>query len=490
MKKFLLTLLAVMMFATIGTLNVLAERPQKHQFDSYISFGDSFTRGMGANQEHILGEGDDATDMTIRIVDGAYTTKIAEYYDIIPAKEDDNYGGQKMFGSKAATKYYPTGVFGLKLMGGLHLIKGDRYVEGEEWSEGGILKGYIKILFDLFGYNEEGEKGSEGHINDIIKKSEDPLITVNLGLADVIFDASTSTMGMVDIQNALSNPEELLTFLDEFGKSAKEKYDVWAVQFEEFIKTLKKLNKNSTIVLIGFMNPLREVCISEDVMLPLGSISDPVIALMNETTRFLAKKYGCLYVDISNGESTAIEKEWNITNITTGDAFSNFLAALHPTPSTMDYIARQVETEVDRHFAGSETDYNIAVDLIRYEDVNLVVLDGKVVDDYSMIGKTLTINTDNKKARLLQVFINNYDKDGKKTGVAVRTYLLMHRDGKYDAYCLDSTNDFIARAKLILRPILQPIEDAKKAYKDWYDHTIFGEITNAIRAIKERRVTE
>ena len=456
MKKILLTLLAVFMFATVGTANVLTEDSPK--FDSYISFGDSFTRGMGANQEHILGDEDDATNMDIRIVDGAYTTQIAEYYNIIPSKEDNNYGGQKNFGSEAKTNYYPTSVFGLKLEGGLHLVKGDRYATGEDWSEGGILTGYIEKMFELFGYNQEGNKGSEGHVDDLISDGGNALITVNLGLADVIFDASTSTMGMYDITKALENPEELVNFLIEFGKQSKAKYDVWAKNYEEFIKTIKALNKKSTIVLIGFMNPLREVCISDDVMLPLGSISDPVIALMNETSRFLAKKYGCIYVDITNGESMAIEKEWTISGIQSGGGWSvlnNFLAAIHPSPRTMDYIAREVEEAIDNRYSWFKPSSDIRVDLIRNtkEDISLVVLDGKVVDDYNVNGTTLTIDTKDKNAKVLQVFFKE-----ENDAIGVRTYVLMYRDGKYVSYCLDSTNDAKSRTSKIVTPIIKAID--------------------------------
>lgn len=96
-EKILLTLLAVLMFATTTTANVLANNSSK--FDSYITFGDSFTRGMGANQEQILGAENDATNMEIRIVDDAYTTQIADYYDLIPEKGDsedkaEQYEGQ------------------------------------------------------------------------------------------------------------------------------------------------------------------------------------------------------------------------------------------------------------------------------------------------------------------------------------------------------------------------------------------------------------
>ena len=92
------------------------------------------------------------------------------------------------------------------------------------------------------------------------------------------------------------------------------------------------------------MNPLREVCISDELVIPLGSVSDPVVALMNETLRLYAKLYGCVYVDVTNGESVAVKEELNISEIgqnALGVNFIKALAAIHPTPETMDYIAKE-----------------------------------------------------------------------------------------------------------------------------------------------------
>ena len=404
MKKILLTLLAVLMFATAGTANVLAEASD-YTYDAYISFGDSITRGLGSEGATVKHEDAEATKGNIRIVKGAYNALVgAEFVGIDATKDAEKY--YKSLTKKTANKptnYYPVAGYGLTVENALDLIS----KEPKEFEPSTDIDVYEKGIYARFGAD-----GTEGHIRTKIAGATNPLITVNLGLMDVALYSSADGTFQENIKGA-----DEKTFIAEYQKAMFRAYLKWAVNYDKLIGEIVKLRKEyvlltpvtkqATIALVGFFNPLRgvnyKVSLGEDkgfVEVPIGTILDPIVALMNETSRFLAKKYNSgdikvVYADVSNGEGYAAEEELAINDLTDGEALN---LAVHGTPSTYAYMANQIIKTINGTAYGTADDPNaIVVDLVRFaeptdanygyagasHDANdteyTVLLDGKVV---------------------------------------------------------------------------------------------------------------
>ena len=424
MKKILLTLLAVFMFATAGTANVLADEAPEKPYDIYVSFGDSITRGLGSEGATVAHDDAEASDSTIRVVKGAYNTIVGTDYDII-----DKEVKQKLY-ANPANGYYPVAAYGLTTKGTLALISGE---------DGDTGFGSIDP-FEIYG------KGKKEDIAKAIKAAKSPLITVNVGLMDVALYSSADEAfqgEMADIIKAADGDTEkaLLSIIPAYEKAMFKAYLQWAKDYDELVGKLTKLNKAETIVLVGFFNPLRgvnyEISLGENkgsIYLPIGATLDPIVALMNETSRFLAKKYTfvdslikkdtkVVYADVYNGEGYAIETEKTLNDLDV----TNIQYAIHGTAKTYEYIARQIENALSAEET-TEPSYDIVVDLVSNTtptDANKgletkvvandiaysAMLDGKKVADEKLVvkGTILTVDGDEKEDhKLLQVIETTY----------------------------------------------------------------------------------
>lgn len=441
MKKILLMLLAVFMFASIGSENTLAER----RYDAYISFGDSFTRGLGIEGTSVSSWEAESTNPNIRIVNGAYNTIVGEEFLGI----DQSNEAEKYYTSPTTDEvytsdnYYPVAGYGLGVNDIIDIIS------EEPTGTSDVYRG-----IDVYGLYGKG--GREGHIRDTIADAQNPIISFGIGLMDITMYSSADEdfqKEMFEVmQSSESDPESaLLSIIPAYEKAMFKAYQKWAADYEKLLTDILDLRKDTegvnpaTIVLVGFFNPLREVnyeiSLGEDkgsIYLPIGSFLDSIVVLMNETSRFLAKKYNdpdnalyVVYADAINGEGWAIENEATINDIfLVPDGFSLYI---HGTASTYAYIGKQIINAI--HDVNDDSkNYDISVDLIRYLETNAnegyidcygntnidpaidikltVLLDGKKLneDNYDLYGTVLTINGDGKAChKLLQVFINEYD---------------------------------------------------------------------------------
>ena len=439
MKKILLTLLAVFMFATAGTANVLAEDTTKN--DIYVSFGDSITRGLGS-EPGVTHDETEATDSNVRIVKDSYNALVAANYgllqpEITTAKGKINADKYYVDGDRIiTTKYLPVAAYGLTTKDVLDIIDGNPRV-------------YYEGLGSVDVFTRYGAEGAED-VAAAIKGATKPLITLNTGLIDVAMYSSATDEFQGEMakifEAAGGNTEQaLLSIIPAYEKAMFKAYLEWSKDYDKLVKELVSLRKTTPtlankfasynpyeIVLVGFFNPLRgvdyKISLDENkgyVYLPIGNILDPIIGLMNETSRFLAKKYGVKYADVYNGEGYAAAKEIALNDLTKADELS---WSVHGTKDTYAYMARQIENAIDgtSYVAGST---DIVVDLVKYTaaadankdsgfgavyaDKYTIILDGeKLEEELRPVGTVLTIpgKTDktDKTHKLLNVVIETH----------------------------------------------------------------------------------
>lgn len=457
MKKLLLTLLTTLMMITVATVNVVAETPTVKQYDGYMAFGDSMSRGYtGSNY-------DTTNDFSIRNIPESYPYQVSQAIGC---------GSEYLFEDKEGVKYWPVCFMGETVTSALDLMNVD-HGGVDNIFDHYIMADSYETADQLFGKSEGSSRyqGSQGSIESIVssfKNEGDLLITICLGQADVTMRPAVNVLVDVyeDYQNGDLNADSndlIASLLKEAGKQMAEEYKAWQDNYQKLIVTLQSYNPNADILLVGFFNTLKEVTINDQLTLPIGDIANSFIDSMNANLRSYAKEYGCTYVDVSNAESSATAYEWTLET-----SLGNFTSATHPTAASMAYMARQVINALPLKDEEEEIEdnYDIVVDLIRYapvaneeldikEIVDLdVVVNGKKIKDSNLYidDTVLTVKYDNQHAKTMLITIKTKEETESeiKTIISTRTYALTYVDGHYVPYIIDSTNDVVTTTKKFL----------------------------------------
>ena len=285
----------------------------------------------------------------------------------------------------------------------------------------------------------EGECGKCGDIIEVIKKAD--LITVELGMCDVFYrvyriasnGGSLAGGASFDISSVDGIMNLVKTAINEINFG----FDYWKEFYPYLIKKIQELNPDATIVMVGSFNLLNELTLTDETVIPLGSLFSGLTTKMNIQYEKWAKEFNVLYADVANTEVQATENDWSLL----GDFKDNTFTATHPTQAGYDYMVRQILSVLPEETAKE----GISVDLGRFEKVDYVLVNGLPVTDYSMYGFVLNIDYPALIGANLTIGVKNDDGT-----VSVRFYQLIYKsDTGYSAYRTYGRNDFFGT---LLRP--------------------------------------
>ena len=224
----------------------------------------------------------------------------------------------------------------------------------------------------------EADSGPDGmnFINRISKKDgERELVLLNAGGADIFY--CTAKMSFSNSGFSPSNTDELESFIQNLISN----YNKFLKYFPALIERIKELNDTATIAIIGTFNPLKDLKLTADSLLPVGNLAAVITNDMNRHYRQWAKQYGCMYVDISNVDTLTLESDITL------DMFSSIdpLIVYHASPDGYKYIARQILRQLEE---GSSIRRDISIDLGSAGDVTKVSFSGLPILKFSFDPET------------------------------------------------------------------------------------------------------
>ncbi len=443
MKKTVSIILCVAFIISCFAVNgFTATKQTVKQYGSeggYLAIGDSLFRGCGAEGFYINNdeyEGGQYDMYFLRNVVGAVPTQISQAVGCNAPDDMTDKSGN----------FWPLCYPGMTVAMVMDLLG----IE-DNFTDTALDYQYYDEMLRYFGYEGsfdgtregevyvEGECGKCGNIIEVIKKAD--LITVELGMCDVFYRvyriASNGGSLAGGASFDLSSPESIVNLVSSAIKEINFGFDYWKEYYPYIIKKIQELNPDATIVMVGSFNLLNELTLTDETVIPLGSLFSGLTTKMNLQYEKWAKQFNVLYADVANTEVQATENDWSLL----GDFKDNTFTATHPTQTGYDYMTRQILSVLPDKTAKE----GISVDLGRYEKVDYVLVNGLPVSNYSMDGFTLTIPYPALIGANLTIGVKNDDST-----TAARTYQLIYKaDTGYSAYRIYGRNDIIGT---LLRP--------------------------------------
>ena len=462
LNKILSITLCVVMLLSCGISSFAATKDNVRQYGKeggYLAIGDSISRGCGAEGFYMDEDGSYMPDgegqyarYEMRNVQGAVPTLIA---DAVGCTMPDDMTDQD-------ATFWPCCYPGMTVAMMLDLLGVDDGFKDEK-----LNYAYYGDMLDYFGYEgsmtgvrdnrgyQEGD-GKCGNIIELIKKAD--LITLQLGMCDIFYRAYrvVSNGGMLadGLSFDLSSPEAIKNLVTTAISEIKFGYDYVKEHYTQLLDTIKELNPDADIVIVGAFNVVNQLTITDDLLFPLGSVISGITDSMNRNYRKWAKDYGVRYADIANTETLAAENDWSML----GEFKDNTFTGTHPSQTGYNYIARQILAQLP-----PESNYeNLTVDLGRFEKVDYVIVNGIPVSNYTMDGYLLTIPYSGPIAGSLVIGVKNDDGT-----VAVQNYELSWLPGQgVSAYRVWGNNDAVGTVKKpaqtfinLIKTIFQKIVD-------------------------------
>lgn len=396
----------------------------------YLAIGDSISRGCGSDGFYLdqdKASGGQYDLFYMRNVQGCVPYQIAQ---AVGCTAPDDITDQN-------ATYWPFTYPGMTTAVTLDLLGVEDNFKDEK-----LRYAYYKDMLQYFGYEGsfdgvrdgdyyvEGECGQCGNIIELIQKAD--LITLQLGMCDIFYRAYRiiSNGGMLKdgLKLDLSSTDAIRALLKTAISEMKFGYDYWKEYYPVLLEKIIELNPDATIVMVGSFNVVNQLTITDDTIMPVGSVVSGITDSMNKMYRKWAKKYNVLYADISSTETLAAENDWSIM----GEFKNNSLVATHPSQTGYNYIARQILAQLP----DKEEHKNIVVDLGRFNKVDKVRINGINVKNYTLNGYELSIPYSGP-ATNLTIQINNDDGT-----IAIQRYRLTYRVGSgYTAQRVYGTND-------------------------------------------------
>ncbi len=418
--------------------------------DGYLAFGDSFTRGYNASEKWPQ-EGytiEDPNNPICRNVTDSYPVLLAEAFGCEHPDDITEPG-----------TYWPCATSGLTLSAVLDLMGiedyfyDDMYIFGPEHSSP-RYRSLLKYFGDEYSFAESGEgyygkTGIVGSIRDLVAKAK--VITVSLGMND-IFTAPlwVATHSYLTEDLDTSDPLEVAVAVEQSLAIIFEFYERFVDSFPLLLDYLKE-NATGDVVILGITNPVNGIYLSDESLLPLGDVASFISDRLNEYFEQWCREYGFCYVDISNVETGGVEYEVALLEALENgglDVASNpeLGAATHPTPNGYRQIAREImRVLAEKHSNEKIRKTDIRVDLGRFDNVDYVMLDGKLVSDYTVENSFLTVHNNSLRCSTMTTAVI---KDGK---LAITVYKLSYdRDSGYSVYRLYTTNSVMRIVKNVV----------------------------------------
>ena len=464
MKKILVCVLALTLTLSCALPAALAATKENvRQYGKeggYLAIGDSISRGCGAEGFYLdtdKAEGGQYDLYYMRNVKGAVPTQVAE---AVGCTMPDDMAEQD-------ATFWPFCYPGMTVAVTMDLLGIEDNFKDEK-----LNYAYYKDMLQYFGYEGsfdgvregdtyvEGECGQCGNIIELIKKAD--LITLQLGMCDIFYRAYRiiSNGGMLadGLSFDLSSPEAIKNLLETAISEMHFGYDYWEAHYPVLLQRIKELNPDATIVMVGSFNLVNQLRLTDDTVLPIGSIISGITDKMNRKYEQWEKEYGVKYADISNTETQATENDWALL----GDFKDNTFTGTHPSQTGYNYIVRQILAELPAADGETET-AGLSVDLGRFDAVDYVLLNGIPVKNYSMDGFVLNIPNASILATNLTVGVKG--EDGK---IAVQTYAIRYTIGQgFTASRLYGNNDAAGFATKPFRTFINLIKSLFDKIVNW-----------------------
>lgn len=451
-KAIALALTLIMMLSCLA-LTASAATAQNITFKvssdgGYLAIGDSIGMGCGSDG----GNKGQYHNYEWRGCEGAYTTTVANAVGCYIPNNDI---------TDQTSNYWPCCYPGLTTAIMLDLLGID-----DGFTDTEIDYPYYDAVLKYFGTPTsiagtrgdkyvEGECGLCGDILEVASKAE--LITVELGMCDVFYRAYriVSEGGFLadGFSFDVSKADELVGVADKAVSLLKEGYNYWKANYHLILDKLKELNPDATIVIVNSFNPIDDMTLLDDTALPLCSLFTNITDQMNKQYEAFAEEYGVLYADIANCETHGTESDWALLGAFMGDT----LAGSHPSQIGHDYIARQILSVLPP----VENHTNIYVDLVRFNKVDKVLVNGIPVKNYTLDGFDLNIDYSGPLATNMVIFVCNDDGTTQ-----MQTYDLTYTMGEgYTVHRIYGNNDVeghMLRPFNLIKKLFQMIIDKIK----------------------------
>jgi len=428
--RILCFVLALVMAVSLLSVSAFAgSESNVREYNGYLAFGSSITRGYGLD-----GYYNDNVAANMQI-EGSYPKLVADACNVpLENRYCATYGGFTASATLVLLGEEPDFTDEYDVNNFETRFKRDmvcRYCTDEQKA---VLSRYTGIESSIVGAKP---------IDEIIAQSD--LISLEYGIQDTVFRAG-SLAGYMNFDFKNATTEEIAGFAEAFLSEIDDGNELLFDSLHRIIDHIIRVNPDATIVLLGSFNPLANLSLKEDMVLPLGSILSSTSALLNSQYKVLAEEYdNVVYCDVSNVDTYATEDGTAILS-------EGFFAAdgggasTHPSANGLRYMAHQILSVLPEVTETSKTDISVHMGIVK--QVSSVVLDGIPVNNYTMEDSVLTIPYSFKTAKSLTVTTVN--EDGT-TGTYI--YQLSYNDG-YTAYRIYSTNDNAVTAKKAINSVV------------------------------------
>ncbi|MBQ7542811.1 MAG: hypothetical protein IJT44_11035 [Clostridia bacterium] len=304
----------------------------------YLAVGDSFTRGYGAgeNWRDQLYLNDSYGNYDCRNVDGSYPNRVAEAFGL-NAPDDIR---------DTSAKLWPLAHDAVSVAYVLDLLGIDDGFRDDEFTydDGSMLKRYATDLqyfgdplsLTIDGNAAYGKTGEIMSVREMFKNAS--LITIGLGQTDVIYKAQIFGLNKIDMSDAKSIPSgvvKIFNLLNEY-------FNYWKDAYPLLLDYIKENNPDAKVVLVGTINPIKKATMTDDISIQIGSLLDGIMDSMNSYTRMCARKYGYMYVDISDVDTPSSVTQMSIGQILSISDPIEYALIAHPTQHGYAQIAERV----------------------------------------------------------------------------------------------------------------------------------------------------
>ena len=355
-SKILAPILAFLMIASLLSVPAFAADAADDPYAAlkegvgYVAIGDSFTRGYGAgeNWQDQIYLNDTYGNFDCRNVGGSYPNRIAEKFGL-NAPDDIRDADAKLWPlahDAVSTAYV------LDLLGIDDGYRDDEFTYNEHYSymaeryETDLRYFGDPLSLSLDGQSAYGETGEIMSAREMIKNAS--LITIGLGQTDIIYKTQIFGLGDLDLSDTASIPTKVSNIIGMLNRY----FDYWKDAYPLLLDYIKENNPDAKVVLVGTLNPIKDATMTDDIAIPIGSLINGIMDLMNSFTRLWALKYGYMYVDISDVETPASVTQMSIGHILSLSDPIEYALTAHPTQNGYKQIAERIIAAVEKDLAG------------------------------------------------------------------------------------------------------------------------------------------
>jgi len=357
LSKITALVLAVLMTASLVSVPSLAAEGQEDPYaqlkegTGYVAIGDSFARGYGAS-DHFQDQiylNDSYGNFNCRNVDGSYPNLIADAFGL-NAPDDIRDTSAKMWplAHDAVSTAYVLDLLGID----------DGYRDDEfTYKHSYMTERYETDLryfgdplsYSLDGNSAYGTTGEVMSVREMLKNAS--LITIGLGQTDVVYKAQIFGFNTLDLSDTASLPAGIANIVSLLNRY----FAYWEKAYPLLLDYIKEINPDAKVVLVGTLNPLKDVTLSDDIAIKIGPIINGIMDRINTYTKVCAAKYGYMYVDIPMLIRPASVTQKSIGYVLSISDPVEYALIAHPTPNGYSQIADRIIAAVNDDLSGNSS---------------------------------------------------------------------------------------------------------------------------------------